>query len=486
MDLEQEQLMEMSMMTQKSLEEQRLVMHYQPIVARPSNSGSLEQGVLGFEALIRLQHPQRGLLTPTFFSEALDHPRLARRIGCFVLDAVLTQGEQWHQAGLPLRLSMNVSARHLLDPEFLNDLRYALAAHPGMPPEYCEIEVTESAPMQDFRKAQVTLQDCNSMGLRIALDDFGTGNASLSYLQKLPAQTIKIDQSFVRDILNDPRDFAIVAGVAKTARMLGLEVIAEGVETIGHLQLLETLDCPAMQGYLFSRPMPSEIVASWVKSFNMHNYIDKLASHLNNFPNVSDAGFLVAHHLRVQASVKYLQGEGSLPERILGIEDAKGCHLALWLDQLFDHASLPAEVDNLHQRLHQILSDNVSHCGSPKSLQLAEELLETNAHLMEVLDLYLKGSSKNSPFPVKCREPIRRESNHGRTGRANRILPRIPPVAGTGFAGRRPAAAQSAHSLGTLPPNSGECAEGQTLRAGREEALRPDAALQDDGSAATA
>ncbi|WP_139113767.1 EAL domain-containing protein, partial [Acidithiobacillus thiooxidans] len=164
-----------------------------------------------------LQHPQRGLLTPAVFAEALDHPRLARRIGCFVLDAVLSQGEQWHQAGPPLRLSLNISARHLLDPEFLNDLHCALAAHPGIAPACCEIEVTESAPMLDFQKAQETLQHCNALGLRIALDDFGTGNASLSYLQKLPAQTIKIDQSFVLDMLNDPRDFAIVAGVVKTA-----------------------------------------------------------------------------------------------------------------------------------------------------------------------------------------------------------------------------------------------------------------------------
>ncbi len=275
MDVEQEQLMEILTMTQEALEAESLVMYYQPVVTRPAPSVAPEQGVIGFEALIRLQHPQRGLLTPAVFAEALDHPRLARRIGCFVLDAVLSQGEQWHQAGFPWRLSLNISPRHLLDPEFLNDLQRALAAYPGIAPEYCEIEVTESAPMQDFQRAQETLQHCNAMGLRIALDDFGTGNASLSYLQKLPAQTIKIDQSFVRDILNDPRDFAIVAGVTKTARMLGLEVIAEGVETVGHLQLLETLDCPSMQGYLFSKPMPAESVPAWVKSFNMMNYITK-------------------------------------------------------------------------------------------------------------------------------------------------------------------------------------------------------------------
>ena len=281
MDAQQEQLMEEITMTQEALEEQRLIMYYQPVVSTHDGSAPGQgvapcQGVIGFEALIRMVHPQRGILAPAAFANALDHPRLARRIGCFVLDAVLTQGEQWHRDGLPLRMSMNISARHLLDPEFLNDMRAALAAHPDLAPEMCEIEVTESAPMLDFPTAQETLRACNNLGLRIALDDFGTGSASLSYLQKLPAQTIKVDQSFVRDILNDPRDFAIVAGVTTTANMLGLEVVAEGVETIGHLQLLKTLDCHAMQGYLFSKPMPADEVPGWVKSFNIMNYNNNL------------------------------------------------------------------------------------------------------------------------------------------------------------------------------------------------------------------
>ncbi|MDD5471382.1 MAG: bifunctional diguanylate cyclase/phosphodiesterase, partial [Sideroxydans sp.] len=281
MDAQQEQLMEEITMTQEALEEQRLIMYYQPVVSTydgsaPGQGIAPYQGVIGLEALIRMVHPQRGILGPAAFANALDHPRLARRIGCFVLDAVLTQGEQWHRDGFPLRMSMNISARHLLDPEFLNDMRAALAAHPDLAPEMCEIEVTETAPMLDFPTAQETLRACNNLGLRIALDDFGTGSASLSYLQKLPAQTIKIDQSFVRDILNDPRDFAIVAGITMTANMLGLDVVAEGVETIGHLQLLKTLDCHAMQGYLFSKPMPAGEVPGWVKSFNILNYNNNL------------------------------------------------------------------------------------------------------------------------------------------------------------------------------------------------------------------
>ncbi|WP_010642581.1 EAL domain-containing protein [Acidithiobacillus thiooxidans] len=396
MDLEQEHLMETLIMTQEALDDQRLVMYYQPIVTLPQTEGEISanttmgKGIIGFEALMRLQDPQRGLLTPAAFCEALDHPRLARRIGCYVLDAVLAQGEHWHSTGLIVRLSLNISARHLLDSEFLNDLRCALKAHPGMPPEYCEIEVTESAPMQDFQIAHETLQQCNDLGLRIALDDFGTGNASLSYLQKLPAQTIKIDQSFVRDILNDPRDFAIVAGVTRTASMLGLEVIAEGVETLGHLQLLETLDHPAMQGYFFSRPMPAKAVPAWILSYNPMDYNVKPTQGHNNSAEMTDMGLLRAHNLRVEASIQYLRGQGDcLPDRIIGVDDVAHCHLAVWLDRFTNPATRPPEIDRLHRRLHQILTDNPSQPGSAEAQKLAQELQETNTRLMEELQMFL-------------------------------------------------------------------------------------------------
>lgn len=389
MDLAQEQLMEMLMVTQEALEEQRLVMYYQPLISRPTDQSAPEKAVIGFEALIRMRHPQHGILTPNAFAQALDHPRLARRIGCYVLETVLTQGELWHMAGLPLRLSLNISARHLLDSEFLHDLQRALAAHPNMPPQHCEIEITESAPMQDFQKAQETLQKCNEMGLRIALDDFGTGNASLSYLQKLPAQTIKIDQSFVRDLLNDPRDFAIVSGITKTATLLGLEVVAEGVETAGQFRLLETMPCQVMQGYLFAKPMPAQAVPAWVNAFNILNYDDIAISVSDDLMNIENAGLLLAHNLRIQETVRFLQGRGYLPERIIGSDDMAHCHLALWLNQLPLRAACPSEVDDLHRRLHEMISNNVYQPGSPEALQIARELLETNAQILNHLHRFL-------------------------------------------------------------------------------------------------
>ncbi|MBU2840246.1 EAL domain-containing protein [Acidithiobacillus thiooxidans] len=238
----------------------RLLLHYQPVVG-------IDNGPVGMEALIRMDHPERGLLSPAAFASDLDAPRLARRIGCFVLDTALTQTQTWHRQGLALRIAVNISACHLMDQHFLSDLQAALAAHPDLPPSSIEIEVTETAPLLDFDKAGETLLACNRMGVLIALDDFGTGNSSLTYLQKLPAQTIKIDQSFVRDILNDSRDIAIVTGVIKTAHMLGIEVVAEGVKTQRHAELLRKMGCTFLQGYWIARPMPAAQIPGWIAGF---------------------------------------------------------------------------------------------------------------------------------------------------------------------------------------------------------------------------
>ncbi len=260
MDKLQEEAMEVRKMTENALDRGRLLLHYQPVV-------EIDNGPVGVEALIRLDHPERGLLSPAAFAGALDAPRLARRIGCFVLATALTQTQTWHRQGLPLRVSVNISAHHLLDQRFLSDLRAALDAHPDLPASAVEIEITETAPLLDFAGARETLLACNRLGVRIALDDFGTGSASLTYLQKLPAQTIKIDQSFVRDIINDPKDYAIVSGVVTSARLLGLEVIAEGVETAEHAAMLGHLQCHCLQGYAIARPMAPELIPDWISQY---------------------------------------------------------------------------------------------------------------------------------------------------------------------------------------------------------------------------
>lgn len=336
----------MRVLLEQALHEGRLVLHYQPIV---SSAGT----VRGVEALIRLQHPEKGLLAPAAFFSALDHPRLARPIGRFVLDAALRQGAIWQGDGLQLRVAVNISTRHLLDARFLEDLREALANHPSVPLKQLEIEITESAPLLNLAEAQTVLKACQGLGVRIALDDFGTGNASLTHLQQLPAHSIKIDQCFVRDMIDDPKDLAIVTAVITASRMLGLEVIAEGVETAEHAALLNKMGCSHLQGYLFSRPLPAEDIPAWIARFRPAPQLEDALTPMDILPPI-----LEGHILRVQELLRALRQETPFPAHVLEEDAEEHCHLGRWLRgegaRLFGQSPDFAGLLTSHERIHQI------------------------------------------------------------------------------------------------------------------------------------
>jgi diguanylate cyclase (GGDEF)-like protein/PAS domain S-box-containing protein len=250
-----EELLEMA------LTHDHLRLYYQPVV-------DVDKGLIGAEALLRLEHPSRGLLSPKEFFEGLDAPKLAQRIGRFVLHHALMQLRDWllHEK-LDIKLSINVSASYLLHPDFLDDLRQIIAKYPEIPRDYLIMEITETAPMIDFEKAKMVLAACQEMGCQISLDDFGTGSASLTYLQKLPVDSIKIDQSFVRDMLEDSKDYAIVAGVVYSAEIMNLRVVAEGVESEGQVRALQNLHCTLLQGYYYAQPLAPPQFAQWCANF---------------------------------------------------------------------------------------------------------------------------------------------------------------------------------------------------------------------------
>ena len=336
----------MRVLLEQALHEGRLVLHYQPIV---SSAGT----VRGVEALIRLQHPEKGLLAPAAFFSALDHPRLARPIGRFVLDAALRQGAIWQGDGLQLRVAVNISTRHLLDARFLEDLREALANHPSVPLKQLEIEITESAPLLNLAEAQTVLKACQGLGVRIALDDFGTGNASLTHLQQLPAHSIKIDQCFVRDMIDDPKDLAIVTAVITASRMMGLEVIAEGVETAEHAALLNKMGCSHLQGYLFSRPLPAEDIPAWIARFRPAPQLEDALTPMDILQPI-----LEWHILRVQELLRALRQETPFPAHVLEEDAEEHCHLGRWLRgegaRLFGQSPDFAGLLTSHERIHQI------------------------------------------------------------------------------------------------------------------------------------
>jgi diguanylate cyclase (GGDEF)-like protein/PAS domain S-box-containing protein len=242
----------------QALEAGELVLHYQPKVNMVSGA------VTGAEALIRWQHPQQGLLMPASFLPMAQDLGLRLSLGEWVLARALAQMADWMRQGLCLPVSVNLDAAQLLQPGFAVRLAELLAGAPEVPPHCLELEVLESGALEDTAQVNAAMLACQELGVRFALDDFGTGYSSLAYLRHLPAQTLKIDQSFVRHMQDDSSDRAIVGGIIGLARAFDREVIAEGVETRALGDLLVDMGCALAQGYGIARPMPAQDMLTWV------------------------------------------------------------------------------------------------------------------------------------------------------------------------------------------------------------------------------
>ena len=242
----------------KALEQSEFVLHYQPKVNMRSGR------TVGVEALIRWQHPQLGLLAPIEFLPLIENHPVAVELGDWVIDTALTQIAAWQACGLDLAISVNVGARQLQQKDFVARLRARLAACPEVPVGLLELEVLETSALEDVDQVSRVIEDCLEFGVRFALDDFGTGYSSLTYLKRLPAQTLKIDRSFVRDMLHDRDDLAILEGVLGLAAAFRRQPLAEGVETVAHGELLLDLGCELAQGYCIARPMPAEAIPAWM------------------------------------------------------------------------------------------------------------------------------------------------------------------------------------------------------------------------------
>jgi diguanylate cyclase (GGDEF)-like protein len=229
-----------------------LVLHFQPKVR--VDSGAL----IGMEALLRWMHPQRGLLPPGAFITLAEDSGLILPIGQWVLHAACRQMGAWRDAGLRVpRCAVNLSARQLVTDTLVDDVARALADH-RLEADALEVEITESVLMADPERANRILQALHGMGVHVSIDDFGTGYSSLAYLKRFPAQTVKIDRSFVSGLPDDRDDAAITQAVIAMAHSLGLEVVAEGVETKAQLDFLLRLGCDQAQGYFISRPVPAD------------------------------------------------------------------------------------------------------------------------------------------------------------------------------------------------------------------------------------
>jgi len=242
----------------RAIDRGELRLFYQPTIDLHTRQA------MGAEALVRWQHPTLGLISPGKFIPVAEESDLIFRLGEWVLKAACKQLHEWQREGLALQVAVNVSARQFRDPR-LADLVMDVMSDARVDPRLVQIELTETAIMQDARASVMALERLKSRGVSISIDDFGTGYSSLSYLKRLPLDTLKIDRSFVRDIATDNNDAAIVRAIIGLARSLGKKVLAEGVEDDVQLSFLNNYGCNYGQGFLFGRPVAPEAFTELIR-----------------------------------------------------------------------------------------------------------------------------------------------------------------------------------------------------------------------------
>jgi EAL domain-containing protein (putative c-di-GMP-specific phosphodiesterase class I) len=239
----------------RGLDGDEFEVHYQPVVALA------DWHLLGVEALVRWNHPTRGILPPGSFMDLAERTGTILALGRAIFDKACGQTADWRRAGIDLEVAVNLSAKQLAHPGLLDDITATLATS-GLDPHALWLEVTETALVEDVDQARAVLDRLAVLGIRIAIDDFGTGWASLTYLKQFPIHALKIDRTFVGGVDHDPQDAAIARSILSLGQELGLVVIAEGVETVAQQSALLALGCSVGQGFLYGKATPAAAVAT--------------------------------------------------------------------------------------------------------------------------------------------------------------------------------------------------------------------------------
>lgn len=367
-----------------ALRKDEFVLYYQPQVNMRTGE------VIGVEALIRWQDPARGLISPDQFIPLAEESDLILGIGHWVLKTALAQAVRWREQGIALRMSVNVAARQFMAPGFVDDLREMLE-HSAVPSAQLELEITESTAFKDIEAARQIVSECHNLGVRLALDDFGTGYATLTYLKRLPADLVKIDQSFVRHMTEAPDDVAIVEGIIAMASLSKRSVIAEGVETLAHGIILLRLGCDLAQGYAIARPMPGEALPDWLATWQCNPLWQ---SETYAQWEIQDLPLLVAKHdhvLWVERVIHVLHDPAAKLD-MKEITNHHQCGLGKWYDKegkkRYSHLPAFRDLGLIHRKVHEtgIKMLELSKAGDSQGAErLAEELLHRKTEVLEKL-----------------------------------------------------------------------------------------------------
>jgi diguanylate cyclase (GGDEF)-like protein/PAS domain S-box-containing protein len=349
--------------------------------------------VLSVEALIRWRHPELGLLLPQHFLPVVEGNQLVVELGEWVIGSALSQMGRWREQGLDIPVSVNVDAMQLQEPQFVDRLKELLARHPDIHPSKLELEVLESSAFQDVAQVSDVIRACSKLGVSFALDDFGTGYSSLSYLKRLPVDVLKIDQSFVHDMLDDPEDLTILEGVLVLANAFRCQAVAEGVETVDHGLLLLQLGCPVAQGYGIARPMPGSELARWAADWRPDpRWASVLAVDPVKWPILYAS---VEHRAWVAEVEEFLRGHRLAAPRM----DHHLCRFGSWLDAeasagRSDRASFRV-IDALHQKLHTYAKEILDSKGENEGIAAfagLKELYTLRDGLLEKLQYFVQSA----------------------------------------------------------------------------------------------
>ena len=359
-----------------ALQDRVPVLYFQPQVEIATGR------VRSLEALLRWPRPDGKIWAPgEYFQAIVQDADLMRRLDIFVLQQAFVAIRRLVEEGVRLPIAINIHGPHLLHPDFLKDL-YGIVRQNADFSHYLEIEITETSQLTDLTQASAVLSECRALGIAVALDDFGTGYASLNYLQKLPCDILKIDRSFVADMADDPRDFAIVSGILTAAKVLGISTVAEGVEQLEQGLLLRDLGCQHAQGYVISRPIPLDSVTSWIDSWRAPGLWTRARETARADTSVWLAR--ATHRARFHEVGQILRQ--ARPPAPIDMLSEDHCPLHEWLE-----ASGSPSVCTLHTTVHRLMAEGVrEHVGTANTLvatlmqlQTAEDQLD--AWLMRYL-----------------------------------------------------------------------------------------------------
>lgn len=380
----QNRIQEINLIRQAILDDQ-MVLYYQPKVNMRTGN------IIGAEALIRWQHPERGLLSPAEFLPQIEGTDVDIVLGNWTIEQALKQLEIWHSKGKSWSVSVNIAGHHFTQTDFTAKLKQTLSEHPSIPSHRLELEILETTALDDISQVSNLICECQALGVKFSLDDFGTGYSSLAYLKQLPANWLKIDQTFVRDMLDDRGDMALVEGIISLSHVFQRQVIAEGVESAEHGVLLMRLGCQYAQGYGIAKPMAAAEVIPWSERYQPE---EAWSIWSNSDWELSDLPLLVAQHDHIKWVQEILNSFDSDTTKLSEnhLTNHFECRLGNWYYSLgkkhYGHLHSFQELEAMHIELHKLghdVVDQLKEGNAQQARQTADEMLELKSLILTKL-----------------------------------------------------------------------------------------------------